>query len=157
MEHLIQNLSKKYQIKIFKIPRCINRRHKFFFYFLGNEAPLDSERTLVNIGQLLTSPVCPIHSVAQQHFQRYRGLLLFRQYYLEGGWGYMVLLCAFLSVMIASGAQLSLVFIPFEMNAHFKIAWTMEFCHQSGKAWKLFSTTQRLPQFRGKRFIVDQE
>ena len=94
---------------------------------------MDSERTLVNIGQLLTSPVCPIHSAAQQHFQRYRGLLLFRQYYLEGGWGYVVLLCSFLSVLMASGAQLSLVFIPFEMTAHFKMGWTRESCLQTGK------------------------
>ena len=72
---------------------------------------------------MLTSPVCSIHSVDPTCVQRYRGLLLFRQYYLEGGWGYLVLFAAFLTVLMTSGVQTSMELISSDVSTRFKIVF----------------------------------
>jgi hypothetical protein len=90
---------------------------------------LDSERTLLNISAILTSPVCPIHTANQpnnsltfqNHFQRFRGAIWFRQYYLEGGWGYIVVLCGIISILMNSGLQMSVGLISEDISERFKI------------------------------------
>ncbi len=87
---------------------------------------LDSERTLLNISAILTSPVCPIHTANQpnnsltfqNHFQRF---IWFRQYYLEGGWGYIVVLCGIISILMNSGLQMSVGLISEDLSERFKI------------------------------------
>ena len=44
---------------------------------------------------------------------------IFQHYYPEGGWGYVVLICAFLSQFLASGLQLGfLVLIPYAVKRY---------------------------------------
>lgn len=95
----------------------------------------------MNIGRMLTSPVCPIHSVDPQFVQRYRGLLLFRQYYLEGGWGYVVLLASFLTVLITSGLQMSMGMISTDLMRRFKVE--SEIDGSTGKTIEIIANASR--------------
>ena len=45
----------------------------------------------------------------------------FRQYYLEGGWGYVVLLCALVSGLITSGLQLSVGLLAEDVSNQFRL------------------------------------